>query len=167
MLVAENYRQGSMSNLISQLEEIIEPITKSLGFELWGIEFSAHKKNALLRIYIDSEQGVNVEDCAQVSRQVSSVLDVEDPITSKYILEVSSPGLDRKLFKPKHFASYAGHQAEVKLHIPYEGQRNFTGVLKGVEEDEVVLQIEDEEFCFPLETIDKAKLKVVFERGLK
>lgn len=167
MLVAENYGPSSMSNLVSQLENIINPIVTSLGFELWGIEFSAHKKNALLRIYIDSEQGVNVEDCAQVSRQISSVLDVEDLISSKYILEVSSPGLDRKLFKPHHFANYAGHQIQLRLHFPYEGQRNFTGLLKGIEEDEVIVQIDDEEFCFPLESLEKARLKVVFERGLK
>lgn len=152
-----------MSNITSQLEEIITPVVNALGFELWGLEFSAHKKNVLLRVYIDKDEGINVDDCALASRQISSVLDVEDPITSKYILEVSSPGLDRKLFKPNHFVSYAGHQVQLKLFIAYEGQRNFTGLLKGLEDDEVIVQIDEEEFCFPLETIEKARVKPVFE----
>lgn len=152
-----------MSNITSQLEDIISPVVGALGFELWGIEFSAHKKNVLLRIYIDKQEGITVDDCALVSRQVSSVMDVEDPITSKYILEVSSPGLDRKLFKPKHFATYAGYQVQLRLFVAYEGQRNFTGLLKGLEDDEVIVQIDEEEFCFPLESIEKARVKPVFE----
>lgn len=141
------------------LEQLIEPVVQSLGFEFWGLEFSGRGRSSLLRIYIESEQGISVEDCAQVSRQISALLDVEDPIPDEYTLEVSSPGMDRPLYRLEHFQRFAGHNVQLKLRVAYEGRRNFTGLLKGVEEDEIILQLDDAEYCFPFMTLEQARIK--------
>lgn len=141
------------------LEQLIEPVVQSLDFEFWGLELTGRGQNTLLRVYIESEQGITVDDCARVSRQISALMDVEDPIPSEYTLEVSSPGMDRPLYRLDQYQRFAGEQVQIKLRLPYDGQRKFTGLLKGVEEDEVVLQVEDEEYCFPIETIDQARVK--------
>lgn len=150
-----------------QLEQLIEPVVQSLDFEFWGLELSGRGRHTLLRIYIESERGISVDDCAQVSRQVSALLDVEDPIAGEYTLEVSSPGMDRPLFKLDHYQRCAGEEVQLKLRQAYEGQRKFTGLLKGVEADEVVIQIDDEEICFPLETIDQARIKPRLDQQTK
>lgn len=156
-----------MSSKDKLLEELIEPVVQSLGFEFWGLELSGRGPNTLLCVYIESEQGISVEDCAQVSRQISALMDVEDPIESEYTLEVSSPGMDRFLFKLDHYQRFAGHQVQLKLRLAYEGQRKFTGLLKGIEDDEVVLQVDEEEYCFPFETIDQARIKPNLEKQNK
>ncbi|MCX2779240.1 ribosome maturation factor RimP [Microbulbifer thermotolerans] len=148
-----------MAGKREQLEELLAPVVASLGCELWGIEYQTHSRNALLRIYIDSEDGVTVEDCEKVSRQVSAVLDVEDPISGKYILEVSSPGLDRPLYKLAHYQRFAGAQIEVRLRMPLDGQRKWRGLLVGVEGDEVVLRVDSEnEYLLPIDSIEKANV---------
>ncbi|AMX01867.1 ribosome maturation factor RimP [Microbulbifer thermotolerans] len=148
-----------MAGKREQLEELLAPVVASLGCELWGIEYQTHSRNALLRIYIDSEDGVTVEDCEKVSRQVSAVLDVEDPISGKYILEVSSPGLDRPLYKLAHYQRFAGAQIEVRLRLPLDGQRKWRGLLVGVEGDEVVLRVDSEnEYLLPIDSIEKANV---------
>ncbi|SFC33876.1 ribosome maturation factor RimP [Marinospirillum celere] len=149
------------------LEQLIEPVVQSLNFEFWGLELTGSGRHTLLRIYIDSDAGISVEDCALVSRQVSALMDVEDPISGEYTLEVSSPGMDRPLFKLDHYRRCAGEQVQIKLRLAYEGQRKYTGLLKGVEEDEVIIQVDDEEFCFPLETIDQARIKPVLNQQKK
>ncbi len=141
-----------------RLHELIEPVVSGLGCELWGIELNAHGKHAFLKIYIDAEDGINVDDCARVSSQVSSVLDVEDPISGEYTLEVSSPGLDRRLFRLEHYAAFAGSDVKISLKRPYEGSRKYKGRLQGIEGDEVVLYKDGEEFLFPFEEIDKANV---------
>lgn len=105
-----------------------------------GIEYVSQGKHSVLRIYIDKEGGILVEDCEAVSRQASAILDVEDPISSEYTLEVSSPGMDRPLFTLEQFASHAGEQVKIKLRSPFEGRRNFQGLLRGVEEQDVVVR---------------------------
>lgn len=142
----------------SELEQLLRPVIESLGYELWGIEFRAHQRNALLRVYIDSPEGITLDDCQAVSEQVSAVLDVEDPIRTPYTLEVSSPGLDRLLFGAEHLARYAGHQVKIKLRFPVEGRRNFAGRLAGVQGDQVVLEVDSNEFRLPIEAIDQARL---------
>ena len=102
-----------MAGKQSQLETIIEPIVTSLEYDLWGVEFVSQGRNSMLRIYIDRENGISLEDCEAVSRQVSAVLDVEDPIADEYTLEVSSPGLDRPLFKLEQYVALAGSMANV------------------------------------------------------
>lgn len=143
---------------IAQLQELIAPTVEGLGYELWAIEYNAGGKRPMLRLYIDKSDGITVDDCAKVSRQVSAVMDVEDPISGEYMLEVSSPGADRGLFKLSHFESYAGHEASIKLRFPMEGQRNFKGLLIGIEADEIVLRVGDEEYLFPIEEIEKANV---------
>lgn len=140
------------------LQALIEPVVTAMGFELWGIDYMSQGKHSRLVIYIDHENGVNVDDCADISRQVSGVLDVEDPIAGEYRLEVSSPGMDRPLFTLDQFARYAGHQVSLKLRVPFDGRRKFQGLLAGVEGDEVLVQIEGEEYCFPIDGIDQARV---------
>nr|WP_284047844.1 ribosome maturation factor RimP [Halomonas gemina] len=140
------------------MHALIEPVVSAMGFELWGIDHLSQGKHSRLVIYIDHQDGVSVDDCADVSRQVSAVLDVEDPVPGEYRLEVSSPGMDRPLFTLDQFERYAGHVVAVKLRLPFDGRRKFQGLLAGVESDEVLLQIDGEEYCFPIEGIDQARV---------
>lgn len=141
-----------------ELVALIGPVVTGLGFELVGIEFLSQGRHSLLRIYIDSEAGVNVDDCGRVSHQVSGVLDVEDPIHGPYTLEVSSPGLDRPLFTAEHFARFAGQKARIMLGAPINGRRKYTGVILGVREATVVIDQDGVEVSLPLDAIDKANL---------
>lgn len=151
-----------MAGKEQQLAELVEPVARALGYELWGLEFLSHGKNSTVRIYIDSNDGVNVDDCAKMSRQVSSVFDVEDPISGEYNLEVSSPGMDRPLFTLDHFRRYIGEQVKVRLRTAYEGRKKFAGTLTGVEEDDVVVAIGSDEYLLPFDLIDKANLVPTF-----
>jgi len=99
-----------------------------------------------------------VDDCARVSHQVSGILDVEDPIPEQYMLEVSSPGMDRPLYTLEQFQAYAGHQVQLRLRMPFEGRRKFKGLLNGVEGDEVLLVVDDEEYLLPIDYIDRANV---------
>ena len=152
-----------MSSKLEQLQDLLAPVVVALGYQCWGIDFSSQGKHSVLRIYIDKEGGVLVEDCEIVSRQISGVLDVEDPISTEYTLEVSSPGMERPLFTIEQFASYAGEQVKIKLRSPFEGRRNFQGLLRGVEEQDVVVQVEDHEFLLPIDMIDKANIIPTFD----
>ena len=147
-----------MATKIELITSLIEPVVTGLDYELWGVELIGQGRSAVLRIYIDRETGVNVDDCAQVSRQVSSILDVEDPITENYVLEVSSPGLDRPLFNIKQFKQFIGHSVSIKLRIPFDGRRKFQGPLSAVEDDEIVVLVDDYEYVLPISSIDKANL---------
>lgn len=142
-----------------QLEAMIEPIVTALGCQLWGVERLAKGKYSVLKIYIDAQKGIDVDDCARVSRQVGALLDVEDPFAGNYTLEVSSPGLDRRLFKLDQFDAFKGAKVKLSLRQPYDGRRIFTGILCGVEEDDVVLRSDsDEEILFPFEQIERANV---------
>jgi ribosome maturation factor RimP len=147
-----------MASIQERLTELFEPVVAGLGCELWGVEYFTQGRGALLRVYIDKADGVGVDDCERVSRQVSSVLDVEDPIRSEYTLEVSSPGMDRPLFKLAQFQESIGERVALRLRQPFEGRRKFTGLLKGIENDEVVLEVDNEEYVLPFELIDKANV---------
>ena len=136
------------------LLKLLEPAIEALGYELVELEFPPH----LLRIYIDREGGVTVDDCEKVSRQVSAVLDVEDPIPGAYTLEVSSPGLDRPLRKPADFARFAGGRMKLELALPRDGRRRYTGVLKGCEAGEVLIEVDGVLHKLPLADIGKARL---------
>jgi len=140
------------------LRALLQPVVEALGCELWGIELQAGGKRKLLRIYIDREEGIGVEDCERVSRQSSSVLDVEDVINGEYVLEVSSPGMDRPLYELSQYERYTGEEISLKLRFPYDGRRNFKGRLVGVDGDEIVLVAADTEYLFPIEGIDKANV---------
>lgn len=146
-----------------QLQEMLAPVVTAMGYEFWGLEFFTHARQTLLRVFIDSPNGINVDDCALVSRQLSAVLDVEDPITIEYTLEVSSPGMDRPLFTLAQFARYVGEQVKVRLRTPFEGRRNFAGRLQGIEGDEVVVTDGEHEYLLPIEMIDKAHVVPQFD----
>lgn len=147
-----------MAAAVSKLREVLQPVVEALNCELWGIEFQAGGKRKLLRIYIDSEDGIGVEDCERVSRQSSSVLDVEDIISGEYVLEVSSPGMDRPLYELAQYEKYTGEDVSLRLRFPYEGRRNFKGRLVAVDGDEIVLVVADTEYLFPIEGIEKANV---------
>lgn len=145
------------------LNALIEPVVTAMGFELWGIDYLSQGKHSRLVIYIDHADGVSVDNCADISRQVSAIMDVEDPIAGEYRLEVSSPGMDRPLFRLDQFSRYAGHHVALKLRAPFEGRRKFQGVLAGTEGDEVLVQIDGEEYCFPIDGIDQARVVPQFD----
>ncbi len=147
---------------------LIEPIVESMGYELVGVEFCPNSEDgAVLRVYIDKDGGIDVDDCAAVSHQVSGVLDVEDPIREAYKLEVSSPGLNRPLFREADFVTFSGQMAKIKLSMPYEGRRNFAGVLHGVEDAMVIIVVDNMEYLLPIEQIEKANLVAQFKKGQK
>lgn len=152
-----------MSSKLEQLQALLSPVVEALGYQCWGIEFFSQGRHSLLRIYIDHENGILLEDCEKVSRQLSGVLDVEDPISVEYTLEVSSPGMDRPLFTLEQFARHAGDQVKVKLRGPFEGRRNFQGILRGVEDQDVVVLVDDHEYLLPIDMIDKANIVPRFE----
>ncbi len=147
-----------MSSKLEQLQAMLAPVVEALGYECWGVEFISQGRHSLLRVYIDHANGIQVDDCEKVSRQVSGVLDVEDPISSEYTLEVSSPGMDRPLFTLEQFAKHAGEQVKIKLRSPFEGRRNFQGLLKGVEEQDVTVQADEHEYLLPVDSIEKANI---------
>ena len=139
------------------LEALLEPAVSRLGYELVGVEYHGGRR-ALLRLYIDREGGVSVEDCQRVSRQVSGLLDVEDPIPGPYTLEVSSPGLDRPLFRAADFQRFVGREVRIRTDVPLEGRRNFRGVLRGLRGDEVLVEVDGAELALPVERIEQARL---------
>jgi ribosome maturation factor RimP len=140
------------------LKAIVGPVVSGLGYELVGVEHLAQGRHSLLRVYVDSENGITVDDCAKVSHQLSAVLDVEEPLPGEYTLEVSSPGMDRPLFELEDYQRFAGRQAKVRLRVPLHGQRKFKGTLVGVRDDNVVLMEDERELSLPFAQIDKANL---------
>jgi len=141
-----------------KLHRPIEAAVQSLGYELVGIEYHPRGRSSLLRVYIDAPDGVNVDDCERASRQISSALDVDDPIPGQYMLEVSSPGLDRPLFTAEHFQRFSGSRVKLRVSPPLDGRRNFSGVLVGMRDDAVVVVEDDEEVAVPLQNIEQARL---------
>lgn len=144
---------------MQDLTALFEPVVDSMGYELVGVEFHGGEHHGVLRIYIDSENGITVDDCAKVSRQLSAVLDVEDPIVQAYDLEVSSPGINRPLFKRLDYQNYAGNEVKIKLAVALDGRKNFSGVLQGIDDnDQVIIDVDNEIFELPLHDIAKANL---------
>ncbi|MGB0965511.1 MAG: ribosome maturation factor RimP [Litorivicinus sp.] len=141
-----------------QIADMIRAGVEALDVELWGVELAGSGKDLKLVVYIEREEGVNVDHCADVSRQVSGILDVEDPITEPYQLEVSSPGWDRPLYTLAHYASVVGSEVKIKLRFPFEGRRNFKGPLTAIEQDEVVIRVDQEEFVLPFEAIEQGRV---------
>ncbi len=140
------------------LADLVAPVAIALGYELWGIEYLSHGKQSVVRIYIENPDGVDIDDCAKLSRQVSSIFDVEDPIAGEYTLEVSSPGMDRPLFTLEQFGRYIGEQVKVRLRSPFEGRRNFSGQMTAVEGDDIVVAADEHEYLLPFDLIDKANV---------
>lgn len=138
---------------------LVRGVVEPMGYELVGVELRPGERGGeLLRVYIDREGGILLDDCATVSHQLSGVLDVEDPIKGEYSLEVSSPGLARPLFELAHFERFTGSTVKLKTASPIDGRRNFKGVLSGVEGNEVILQVDGEPVRIDFNQIDSAKL---------
>lgn len=140
------------------IENTLRDAVESLGCQWWGCEFSQHARNAMLRIYIDKPEGVAIEDCERVSRQVSALLDVHDLIPGQYRLEISSPGIPRPLFYLDQYAQYIGQGVYLKLNRPVEGRRKIQGTLLAVGPDSVTVSVDDKEQTFPFLNIVKASL---------
>ena len=148
-----------MASKDQQIADMLHSTVVALGYELWGVEHVAQGRHSVVRVYIDGPAGITVDDCAAVSAQVSSIMDVEDPITGEYTLEVSSPGVDRLLFNLEQFSGYVGEMVELRLRRVFEGRRRFKGILKGIEGADVVIQIDDHEFLLPYGAIEKARVQ--------
>jgi ribosome maturation factor RimP len=144
--------------LQERVQALLEPLVEGLGYELVCLELHGSGAHGLLRLYIDAPQGIGLDDCERVSREVSAALDVADPISGSYRLEVSSPGLDRPLAKPEHFRQFAGRQVKLQLGAPINGRRRFAGRLLGLEEDEVVIEVDGSPWRLPLQQVEKARL---------
>ena len=147
-----------MSEARERLVKMLEPTIAALGYELVDLEYRAGRGQGLLRLFIDQDSGITLDDCEQVSRQVSALLDVEDPIPGDYNLEVSSPGLDRKLVRPADFERFAGHQVRVKLLHLVEGRRRLTGELLRRDGEQVVFAVDGEIVAVAMAVIDTARL---------
>ena len=147
-----------MSQFHEKLNNLLEPAVEALGFELLGVEFMRAGKHSTLRIYIDHPDGISVDDCADVSHQVSAVLDVEDPINTEYNLEVSSPGMDRPLFKAAHYEAVLGEIVAIRLRIPQDNRRNFKGQILKVENGMITMKVDNEEYELSVDNIDKGNL---------
>ncbi|MDP2562849.1 ribosome maturation factor RimP [Psychrobium sp. 1_MG-2023] len=147
-----------MSTIDNRLTEMLEPAVEAAGFELVGIEYIRAGKHSILRLFIDHENGIDVDDCVEVSHQVSAVLDVEDPITTEYNLEVSSPGLDRPLFKAHHYSSRIGEIVTLQTVMPTDGRRKFKGEIVSVDGNMVTLKVDGQEYTIALANVKKANI---------
>jgi len=144
---------------LHDLTALFEPVVESMGYELVGIEYHSSEHHGVLRIYIDHDDGITVDDCAKVSRQISAVIDVEDPIAMAFDLEVSSPGINRPLFKFSDYQKYTGSMVKIKLAVALQGRKNFNGVIQGVDESQqVIIDVDNEIFELPFQDIAKANL---------
>jgi len=141
-----------------EIIRLLEPTIDRLGYELTDVELKLGGRSGLLRLYIDKEGGVDIDDCEAVSHQVSAILDVEDPIPGNYTLEVSSPGLDRTLTKPAHFKRFMGEDIKVRLRFPVDGRRNFRGALKSADDENIEVEVDGEGHRLPISTIESVRL---------
>jgi ribosome maturation factor RimP len=142
-----------------ELAKLLQPTVEALRFELADLEVKLGGRDGMVRLFIDKPDGaIDLEDCETVSRQVSAFLDVEDPIPGHYVLEVSSPGLDRKLTKVEHFQNVMGEDVRIKLRFPVAGRRNFRGALTFANEDLIKVEVDGESHSLPLTTIESARL---------
>lgn len=149
----------------AKLARLIEPVIEGLGYELWGFEYVPRRRQSLLRVYIDRHDGISLDDCGRVSHQLSGVLDVEDPIGGAYILEVSSPGLDRLLLKAEHFQKYSGHRVRIRLKWLIDGRRQFDARLHEVEGERVRVVEQQTAYSIPLAAIERARLVPDINQG--
>lgn len=148
-----NYRQD--------LHDLFEASIKAAGFELWGVEYIAQGKHSILRVYIDSERGITLDDCAAASEQISAILDVEDPIPGHYNLEVSSPGLDRPLYFPDQFERVVGKKISIASSVALGGRKKFSGTLQLVNDEKLTIAFDEQAFELPLVDIIKANVVAV------
>jgi len=151
-----------MALTVPHIEELLLPGAETLGLELVAVELSGGD-TSIVRIYIDTPKGVTVDDCAKASRQFSAILDVEDPISNKYTLEVSSPGMDRPLAKPEHFQTVVGQDVKIKMTTLVSGRRRFTGELIEANDEFAVVEVDGEQSELPYSDMDRARLIPVYD----
>jgi ribosome maturation factor RimP len=142
----------------AKLTQLLQPLIEELGYEFVGLDHHSNPKNPVLVIYIDQPDGIAVEDCEKVSREVAALLDVEDPIPGHYNLEVSSPGLDRPLFTLEQFERFRGEQVRLSLYAPQDGRRKFKGQILGTENGKIRLDQDGAEVELEMGNIAKARL---------
>jgi ribosome maturation factor RimP len=147
-----------MQRNLTQLWDLLEPVVTGMGYELVEIEYNPSARHGLLRLYIDHEDGIQLDDCTDVSNQVSALLDVEDPIPGHYNLEVSSPGLDRPLRGLEDYERFSGEIVKIRTGMAINGRRNFKGRLCGIEGDAINIECDGQQFLLPLASIEKARL---------
>jgi len=147
-----------MRRELTHLWELFEPVVNGMGYDLIEIEHFPNPKHGVLRLYIDKEDGITIDDCSDVSRQISALIDVEDPVRGQFNLEVSSPGMDRPLRKVTDFQRFIGSKVKLKTVMPFDGQRNFSGRLLEADEASVVIETDEEEITIPMSALDKARI---------
>ena len=141
------------------LNALLAPLIGDLGLELVGIEFSPGRGGSLLRVYVDAPgRPVTIDDCERASREISALLDVNDPVAGRYTLEVSSPGLDRPLFTPEQFTRFVGQAVKINVNLPLDGRRRFHGMIKGVEGDRILIEQDGAPVTIAHANIAKARL---------
>jgi ribosome maturation factor RimP len=145
--------------VIEKLFNLVEPIVKEKNLELYHLEYVKEFGENYLRVYIDSPNGITLDDCESVSRPISELLDVEDPISEAYFLEVSSPGIDRILYNDNHLSTYNGSEVVVKLAKLFEGKKQYEGILSGFSQDDIIINNEGQEIKIPREKIKTVNLK--------
>ena len=141
-----------------ELARLLEPTVERLGYELMDLELRLGGRGGFVRLFIDHPDGIGLDDCEQVSHAVSAMLDVEDPLPGQYNLEVSSPGLDRKLTKPEHFQRFTGETVKVQMRFPIAGRRRFRGTLVSSDDENIVVDVDGGPHTLPIATIDTARL---------
>ena len=144
--------------IADELATLLEPTIERLGYELSDLEAKFAGRNGVLRVFIDHPDGIGLDDCEKVSLAVSALLDVEDPIPGHYDLEVSSPGLNRKLTKVEHFQRFKGETVKVQMRFPIEGRKRFRGTLMAANDEDIVVEVDGESHTLPIATIDTARL---------
>ena len=152
------------ANTEKRIEELIQPTVTEMGYELIDVEFVKEGPNWYLRIFIDKEGGVTIDDCEAVSKTLEKIFDEKDPIEQAYFLEISSPGIDRPLKKKEYFIKYNGEMVDVKLYKPYEGSKEYTGKLVGYDENDgtVTIEVDDKNIAFTKKEIAGIRLAVIF-----
>ena len=149
--------------VVRDVNRLIEPILNEMGFELVDIEYLSEHGRWVLRIYVDSEDGITLDDCARVSNEIGDLIDVNDIFEHEYVLEVSSPGLNRPLKKEKDFLKAVGKKVKVKMINPVKERRNFTGYLKAFQDGMLYIEVRNELISLPLRDVKKANLVYEFE----
>lgn len=150
----------AVTKQVEKISDLLGPTVVALGYELWGIEYLSQGKDSVLRIFIDSDKGITVDDCAKVSHQISGILDVEDPIQGEYTLELSSPGLDRQLFYLPQYENYIGYKVHIRLAVAENNRRKFAGILTGVKNGIVEVEVDGRVYELDYSNIIKAKIEI-------
>ena len=141
-----------------ELVKLLQPTIEQLGYELWDLEAKLGGKGGVVRVFIDQPGGIGLEDCEKVSLAISALLDIEDPLPGQYNLEVSSPGLDRRLTKVEHFQRFTGETLKVSMRFPIDGRRRFRGPLVSSNDENIVVEVDGESHSLPIATIDTARI---------